>query len=198
MIGDRKPKGIRWAFNGDGQFLKDRIKAVDKRYFRIKIRRRIKSDARRNYLNGKCYHGLDPDRGDTTGSGGGIDAGTEEGIYRPNNGGSGGNTGMEMKKKEIIASIGGILTIVAIFFAGYFFLRSEFAPMAVAEDLKQFKQTYDYDKAVNFLKQTEGRIYVLKERHGEKPANQTIKEELNRLEQDAKELKSKINTMEKK
>jgi len=100
-----------------------------------------------------------------------------------------------MNKKEIIGFIGGMLAIVTIVFGAYFYIDKRYA---LAEEVRQFRQQYDYDKTVNFLKQTEGRIYVIKERHGEKPINKTIKEELSRLEQDAQELRSKIKVMEKK
>ena len=88
--------------------------------------------------------------------------------------------------------------IVAAVFGAFSYLRSEFAPKALAEEVRQFKQQYDYDKTINFLRQTEGRIYVIKERHGEKPDNKTIKEELNKLEKDAEELKDKLKVIEKK
>lgn len=103
-----------------------------------------------------------------------------------------------MKTKELIGLIGGLLLIIGVLFGAYFHFQSTFAPMALADDVKQFKQEYQYDKTLNFLNKAQDRIYTIKERHGEKPKDITVKEELSNLERKVDELKDIIKNMEKK
>jgi len=100
-----------------------------------------------------------------------------------------------MKTKELIGLIGGLLAIIGVVFGAYFYIDSRYA---LAEEVKQFKQEYQYDKTLNFLNKTQDRIWTLKERHGEKPKDITVKEELSNLERKVDELKDRIKTMEKK
>ena len=100
-----------------------------------------------------------------------------------------------MKTRELISFIGGILAIVGVIFGAYFYIDNTYA---LAEEVKQFKQEYQYDKALNFLNKAQERIWTIKERHGEKPKDMTVREELLGLELKVKEMQDRVKTLEKK
>ncbi len=97
--------------------------------------------------------------------------------------------------KEKLAAIIAILTIIGIIFGVYFYIENRYA---LAEELKKTQQRLDYKIISDQFQAIQERIWKIKDRVGEKPKDQTIKEELQKLESDKKSLEMKIDVMEKK
>ena len=100
--------------------------------------------------------------------------------------------------KKLAGGIVAVAAVIGLCFGVYFHFQSQFAPKALAEEVKQFRQEYQYDKTLNFKNKAMERIWTIKERHGESPKEQTVKEELRGLEQKVQDLNEQIRAMEKK
>jgi len=100
--------------------------------------------------------------------------------------------------KKLAGSIVAIAVVIGLCFGVYFHFQKTFAPMAIAEELKQFKQDYQYDRLDNIREKTQQRIWTIKERFGEKPQDEGQKKNLNELEYKMKQLDEQIKKLEKK
>ena len=97
--------------------------------------------------------------------------------------------------KEKLTFIIAILTIISIVFGGFFWIEGRYA---LSEELKKVQQRLDYKILNDQFQAISEIIWKIKDRVGENPKNQTIKEELQKLESDKESLRIKIESMEKK
>jgi len=97
--------------------------------------------------------------------------------------------------KKLLAPIGGFLGIIGVIFGAYFYLDERFAKCA---DLKQLEQRLDYKITQDQHDAIQKRIWLIKDRSGEKPKDATVKEELRKLEEDKARIQKKLDALEKK
>lgn len=103
--------------------------------------------------------------------------------------------------KEKIGLIIALIMIIGTCFGAYFTLHKTLTPIyvhsALADEVKQVKKDLDIHKKDNYLKSLQQRIWTIKERHGERPKDQTIREELNKLEIEKKDTERYIEEKSK-
>lgn len=96
----------------------------------------------------------------------------------------------------------GLLTIIGICFAAWFYIDTHKADCAdvqkVEQKVTQVQTDLEIHKLDNYLKSVQQRIWTIKERHGERPRDRTVNEELQKLEVEKSSTEKKLDILQKK
>lgn len=102
--------------------------------------------------------------------------------------------GLQRWVSRNIAPLATVATLIALLFAGFFWVDAQYAKAA---DVRQLERRFDLKVTNDLLEQTQTRIWQLQDRVQQKPDDATAKEDLRKLIEEKQRLEEKRKALEK-